>query len=139
MGRSIHILHLVLTVVQYALKTSPKTVSIFCRCNRVPCFDDPCGPNSDCESRDNSAVCTCRPGYEGNAYDKFRGCELEPCSQDPCGTNAECTSRGRSAICKCPVGYSGKRQPPSKMAIRHKTQAGGVQITDDRWVLTALR
>ena len=127
MGRSIDILHLVLTVVEYyALKISPKTVSIFSRCNRVPCFDDPCGPNSDCESRDNSAVCTCRPGYEGNAYDKFRGCELEPCSQDPCGTNAECTSRGRSAICKCPVGYSGKRQPLSKMVIRHKTKAGGV-------------
>ena len=32
------------------------------RCNRDPCYDDPCGPNANCESRNDAAVCTCPPG-----------------------------------------------------------------------------
>ena len=32
------------------------------RCNRDPCYDDPCGPNANCEKRNDAAVCTCPPG-----------------------------------------------------------------------------
>ena len=33
-----------------------------------PCFTTTCGTNAECKVQRHRAVCTCRPGYEGDPY-----------------------------------------------------------------------
>ncbi|KAI4455120.1 endoglin-related [Holotrichia oblita] len=94
------------------------------------CSPNPCGVNTKCESGSDDAgnerpVCTCLPGYFGNA---LTGCIRGECSGDEdclnseacinyrcvnacmnmqCGTNAECSPRNHIAGCSCPPGHNG--------------------------------
>lgn len=81
------------------------------------CIPSPCGPNSHCSNIRNQAVCSCLPGYYGNApscrpecYSPSdcllsRTCINEKCV-DPCagscGFDAECRVINHIAICSCP-------------------------------------
>ncbi|EFX65777.1 hypothetical protein DAPPUDRAFT_229540, partial [Daphnia pulex] len=77
-----------------------------------------CGTNSDCRVIDHSPVCSCRPGFTGNAYMSCRPIPVvvepsvvEPtktgCNPSPCGVNAECRDISGSPECICPPNYIG--------------------------------
>lgn len=100
------------------------------------CRIDRCGVNAICTSRNHQAICSCAPGYTGNAHYECtnvpkgvievippecytdRECVLDkvcrnercvnPCTYDsPCAPTAFCSVRNHQAICKCPNGYDG--------------------------------
>lgn len=77
-----------------------------------PCINS-CGPNAECHVVAHSAYCSCKQGYQGDA---FVGCNKipeavvetrNPCSPSPCGENAECTERNGVARCTCIPPYIG--------------------------------
>lgn len=93
------------------------------------CEPNPCGQNAKCQPGfDNTGkdrpVCTCLPGYIGNA---LTICNRGECQSDfecrsdqvclnyecksacanQCGTDAICNARNHIATCSCPPGYSG--------------------------------
>jgi hypothetical protein len=44
-------------------------------CRNEKCVDPcNCAANADCEAKGHRGICTCKPGYRGDAY--FNGCEL---------------------------------------------------------------
>lgn len=93
------------------------------------CEPNPCGANAKCQpGHDNTGkerpVCTCLPGYVGNALTacqrgecqsdgECRGdqnCinyECKPTCIDQCGTDAICNAQNHVATCSCPPGYTG--------------------------------
>ncbi|CAH1404987.1 unnamed protein product [Nezara viridula] len=86
-----------------------------------------CGPNADCRVRDHKPVCSCLPGYDGNAEIECQkaGCRsntdcpsqqaclnrecVPACSPDgsSCGTGAICYGSHHTALCECPPGLTG--------------------------------
>jgi EGF-like domain len=93
------------------------------------CRPNPCGTNAICtpgydRTQRERPVCTCPPGYTGNALTScvrgecqsdgecqdHRACINYQCT-DPClgkcGTNAICQPKRHLAVCTCPAGTSG--------------------------------
>ncbi|XP_063698652.1 neurogenic locus notch homolog protein 3 isoform X1 [Culicoides brevitarsis] len=93
------------------------------------CIPNPCGANAQCvpghdRSGKERPVCTCLPGYTGNALSNcvrgecqsdsecsdHRACVAYQCV-DPCigqcGIGAECHAKRHLAVCTCPTGTSG--------------------------------
>lgn len=87
-----------------------------------PCRPSPCGPNSQCRTSDNHAVCSCLQGYMGMPPScrpecvvsaecpLTRACVNQKCS-DPClgscGLGARCEVINHSPICSCREGQTG--------------------------------
>ncbi len=114
-----------------AKPTSPSVI-------KTPCDPHPCGPNSNCKAVDNSAVCSCQPGYLGippqcrpecvsssECSSSFACINLkcqDPC-KDTCGPSATCKAVNHIPVCSCPTGLigdplTGCRSPPSKTSTR---------------------
>ncbi|XP_055715790.1 delta-like protein B isoform X1 [Phlebotomus papatasi] len=93
------------------------------------CIPNPCGQNAQCTpGYDNTnrerPVCTCLPGYTGNALTyctrgecqsdsecpDHRACLayqcVDPCVNQ-CGVGAECHAKRHVAVCTCPTGTTG--------------------------------
>lgn len=80
---------------------------------RNPCTDI-CGENAECHVVAHSAYCSCRPGYQGDA---FIGCKkapvvfpvekYHPCMPSPCAENAQCSEVIGAAKCTCIPPYHG--------------------------------
>ena len=77
-----------------------------------PC-SNACGENADCHVVSHSAYCSCRKGYEGDA---FIGCSevprdipvpVDPCNPSPCAENAQCSVVNGAAKCTCIPPYFG--------------------------------
>ncbi|CAB0029718.1 unnamed protein product, partial [Trichogramma brassicae] len=97
---------------------------------RTPCQPSPCGPNTECKlSRDNEALCECKPSMAGDPYSP-NGCDRPECIEDDechanqacigyrcqdacigaCGINANCFIEDHHPICRCPDGMEGNPQ-----------------------------
>lgn len=96
-------------------------------CINLYCVDPcNCGPNADCTVRNHYPICTCKPGYSGNAlvdcvklectnddecpFDKV--CSKNKCIHtcivnDPCPISAECYGQNHRSACRCPPGLEG--------------------------------
>lgn len=110
------------------------------KCVRANCIDacrvDNCGVNALCKSFNHQAICTCAPGYTGNAHYECTNipktpievftpecfnnndcpdeetCKNEKCinpcrEHKVCAINAFCSVKHHEPICKCPAGYEG--------------------------------
>lgn len=87
-----------------------------------PCVPSPCGPNSNCRSINNQAVCSCQSGFVNQPPNcrpecvvsaecaPERACVNNKCV-DPClhtcGVRAICSTKNHSPICTCPRGMTG--------------------------------
>ena len=68
-----------------------------------------CGDNSLCQFANHNPICSCKPGYQGNAD---VGCSsvpviADPCVPSPCGAEAVCELDNGNPICSCPRGKTG--------------------------------
>jgi hypothetical protein len=87
-----------------------------------PCLASPCGPNSICQSIDNTVACSCKPSFIGKPPSCRPECVFSSdcplnlaCSNykcvDPCvgacGANAQCSAVSHSANCRCLPGFTG--------------------------------
>jgi hypothetical protein len=87
-----------------------------------PCIPSPCGPNSQCRTQNNLAVCSCLPSYVGRSPNCRPECTVNSdCSsnlacinqkcQNPCtgscGINAECSVANHVPLCTCITGLTG--------------------------------
>lgn len=88
----------------------------------TPCIPSPCGPNAECRSVDERAVCSCLPGMLGAPpYCRpecviDQDCPLQlacvgnkcrnPCTGS-CGINAQCTVQNHRPLCVCNNGFEG--------------------------------
>lgn len=88
-----------------------------------PCVPTPCGPNSQCRSQNNAAVCSCFPNYIGRAPNCRPECMVSsdctsslacinqkcknPC-EGSCGLNTECKVSSHIPLCTCRQGYVGE-------------------------------
>lgn len=84
---------------------------------RDPCPGS-CGAHADCHVRNHSPLCSCKPGYTGEA---FTSCQLipehkaeqpqlvsvNPCLPSPCGPYALCREVDGTASCSCLPNYIG--------------------------------
>ena len=62
---------------QYECLSNPECPTTLA-CVREKCVDPcDCGKNADCTPRNHQGLCTCPPGFTGDAYDKRLGCR--PC------------------------------------------------------------
>uniref|UniRef100_A0A0K8SUK5 Protein lin-12 n=1 Tax=Lygus hesperus TaxID=30085 RepID=A0A0K8SUK5_LYGHE len=113
------------------------------------CIPNPCGQNAQCtpghdRTGKERPVCTCLPGYVGDAlvscrrgecqsnqecgYDK--SCQAYSCSpvctSGVCGSGADCKARDHTAVCSCPPGHTGNpfsncyRIPSPVAAVRDR-------------------
>lgn len=109
-------------------------------CIRMKCVDPcpgTCGQNAECAVINHIPMCTCLPGYSGNAFtfcSKIPGSystetDLEwkrptefcfdlpetalqnPCNPSPCGPNSQCRDTNGQAVCSCVPGFIGS--PPT--------------------------
>ncbi|XP_031638054.1 adhesive plaque matrix protein 2-like [Contarinia nasturtii] len=88
-----------------------------------PCLPSPCGANSICHGKNDTASCECLPEYSGNPYEGCRlECELsihcdanlacirkkcvDPCL-GVCGSNADCQVVKHTPNCVCRPGFTG--------------------------------
>ena len=91
---------------------------------KSPCSPNPCGANTDHKVVGNNCICTCLPGYQGDAT---RGCRpecvissecgrdqacinlkcVDPCSPGLCARNADCVVTNHVPQCKCKTGFTG--------------------------------
>lgn len=87
-----------------------------------PCEPSPCGPNSQCRSINNQAVCSCLAGYIGSPPTCRPECItssecsltqacinwkcVDPCP-GTCGLYAKCQVVNHSPICTCPPRTTG--------------------------------
>lgn len=87
-----------------------------------PCLPSPCGPNSQCQVRDNLPSCSCLSEFIGSppncrpeciSSDECRNnqaCINRKCVDvciDACGANAQCHVVNHSPNCICLPGYTG--------------------------------
>ncbi|XP_028406443.1 delta-like protein A [Dendronephthya gigantea] len=76
-------------------------------CGYIPsdnCASSPCSANANCTNTDDSYLCKCQTGYEGNG----RHCtDVNECKSFPCGFNANCANTNGSYLCQCKPGYEG--------------------------------
>lgn len=73
-----------------------------------PCING-CGQNAACNVINHQAFCSCRKGYEGDAFVacfKQTG-PVDVCNPSPCGQNTQCTVVNGKAVCKCIPPYIG--------------------------------
>lgn len=77
-----------------------------------PCINA-CGANAECHVVAHSALCSCLPKYQGDA---FVGCTRvpddpiipqDPCYPSPCGQNTKCINHNGQAKCSCIPPYLG--------------------------------
>lgn len=87
-----------------------------------PCVPTPCGPNSQCRTQNNAAVCTCLPSYIGRTPNCRPECTVNsdcpsnvacinqkcknPCAGS-CGLNADCMVSSHIPLCTCRHGFIG--------------------------------
>ena len=85
-------------------------------CRNYHCYDPCpglCGQNAQCEVRNHSPLCSCLPGYIGNALIECHRPPVpdpvvsDPCDPNPCGQNALARPSGDRCICSCPPGLQG--------------------------------
>ena len=91
-------------------------------CSNNKCVDvcvGTCGTNAICQVVSHVPICTCPPGYEGDA---FVFCRLpppkptpppvrrDPCNPSPCGPYSQCVPLDNTASCSCLPTYIGS--PP---------------------------
>ena len=87
-----------------------------------PCNPSPCGPNSQCRTVNQHAVCSCSPGFMGSPPSCRPECVVSSeCPQDracinqkcvdpcpgTCGLNARCQVVNHNPICSCAPGFTG--------------------------------
>jgi len=88
----------------------------------TPCKPNSCGPNSQCQPRNDEPVCTCLPDFIGsppncraecisnNECSNHLACINKKC-QNPCvgscGANANCHVVSHTPMCSCINGYTG--------------------------------
>lgn len=87
-----------------------------------PCSPSPCGPNSQCRSINNQAVCSCLPTFIGSPPSCRPECTIsaecplnEACNNHKClnpcigtcGYGARCEVVNHNPICSCPAQYTG--------------------------------
>lgn len=80
-----------------------------------------CGAFALCDVINHKAVCSCPPGYTGNAR---IGCQppSNPCDPNPCGYNALCELDRGNPVCYCPRGLTGNPfKNCSKYSFESKT------------------
>lgn len=87
-------------------------------CIKSKCVDpcvNTCGKQANCNVYNHIPMCTCLPGYSGNAFIECRKIiiteELKPCIPSPCGPNSQCREINGQAVCTCLIGYHGA--PPT--------------------------
>ncbi|XP_046391538.1 adhesive plaque matrix protein 2-like [Ischnura elegans] len=87
-------------------------------CIRQKCADPcpgTCGQNARCEVVNHIPICSCPPGYSGNAFVDCRIYQepvvTQPCQPSPCGPNSQCREVNNQAVCSCVAGYVGS--PPT--------------------------
>lgn len=104
-------------------------------CIRNKCVDpcvNTCGQNAECSVINHIPACTCRQGFEGNAFvlcNPIQGNENQniirtsanstilvsvitnPCSPSPCGPNSQCREVNGQAVCSCVPSFTGS--PPN--------------------------
>lgn len=82
----------------------------------------PCGPNADCQVRNESFACSCQSNYIGVPPNCRPECTINPecpphlaCMQQRCrnpcngvcGINAQCSVVNHNAVCSCYDNYQG--------------------------------
>lgn len=87
-----------------------------------PCNPSPCGPNSQCRTVNNQAVCSCLPSFIGSPPSCRPECTIsaecpldEACNNQKCinpcigscGYGARCEVINHNPICSCPAQYTG--------------------------------
>lgn len=87
-----------------------------------PCNPSPCGPNSQCRTVSNQAVCSCLPTFIGSPPSCRPECSIsaecplnEACNNHKCinpcigtcGYGARCEVINHNPICSCPNQYTG--------------------------------
>lgn len=84
-------------------------------CIRSKCQDPcpgVCGLEAICTMNNHIPICSCPPGYTGNA---FAQCTRQvtppppsdPCYPSPCGPNSICRIQNEKAVCECLPGFFG--------------------------------
>ncbi|ROT61485.1 hypothetical protein C7M84_020737 [Penaeus vannamei] len=91
-------------------------------CERNKCIDPcegVCGERAECHVIMHRPVCTCVPGFTGDAYTACNPVKVttglppslpqreEPCQQTTCGTLAECHEEDGRPVCHCIEGFVG--------------------------------
>lgn len=81
-----------------------------------PC-PNTCGTNSDCRVLNHNPLCSCRPGYTGDAFTRCytippppfpaREPYRDPCVPSPCGQFAQCRVVNEQPTCSCLSLYMG--------------------------------
>jgi len=81
------------------------------------CLGVECSDNGYCEVMSGKAVCSCKPGYAGEAcdrcatgyqFDRIKGCVLgSECRERFCSGQGDCLVQGGEIKCDCDVGTSG--------------------------------
>lgn len=75
---------------------------------RNPCLEPgACGINAQCRVLDKQALCSCPPGYIGNAQFECKQSKNEECLKNPCGSNAKCKDIPGGYECSCAPGCTG--------------------------------
>lgn len=79
-----------------------------------PCLSNPCGKNSECRVTSHTLICSCKNGYQGDA---FTGCveviedprtPTNPCEPNPCSINSQCSVIDTNRYkCSCIPPYRG--------------------------------
>jgi hypothetical protein len=98
------------------------------RC-RIACLaHNPCGQNAICSTKNHEQVCSCQPGYTGEAK---TGCQLiDHCAVTPCAPGARCENSRGSYKCYCQSGTVGD-------PYNSGCQTPGECLIDDDCPLTA--
>ncbi|XP_068749185.1 signal peptide, CUB and EGF-like domain-containing protein 2 [Montipora capricornis] len=63
-----------------------------------------CHTNAKCQNTIGSFVCSCEPGFSGNAKTCW---DINECISSPCDPNATCQNNEGSYVCSCNSGYAG--------------------------------
>lgn len=75
---------------------------------RNPCLEHgACGLNAQCRVLERKPLCSCPPGYIGNAQVECKQTGNEECLKNPCGINARCRDIPGGYECSCDQGCIG--------------------------------
>ena len=92
-------------------------------CIRQKCADPcpgTCGTEAICTIHNHIPICSCPPGYSGNAFEQCSPIVIEdiplektdPCYPTPCGQNTICKVQRGQAVCECLPGFFGNAYGP---------------------------
>lgn len=93
-------------------------------CRNSKCIDvcsDTCGTNAICQSNRHVPVCTCPPGYTGNAFSFCRRFDPSELCQNACGANTNCEVVNEVPTCRCKPGFQGS----AISGCRHECETDG--------------